>query len=286
MSKNHYRLFFSWQSDELKSRKILETALQTAKENLRDNYGLDLEIDHSTLGESGMASIDQTVLRKIDACDIFLADVSPVTSYKQKLGNGQEVTKECPNANVLLELGYAMSALGVGYVIPVAHQGTWIPANLPFDINHRTINSFTSSNCDLAPLIMEVVKYISENGRHRHLDKPYYVYLFQKTLARLYPRKTFKKSDDISYAESTVFFRSRMASAFPGERGLVEFTKKRDIRRHLSKLLEKPLHFRKSVIGTVDPVWYFRGHQSLDIGSFKWIEGRRCLMGCKHSIAF
>ena len=46
-----------------------------------DDRGIRLEIDHSTLGESGMPSIDQTILRKIDACDIFLADVTPVATY-------------------------------------------------------------------------------------------------------------------------------------------------------------------------------------------------------------
>ena len=53
-----------------------------------DDRGIRLEIDHSTLGESGMPSIDQTILRKIDACDIFLADVTPVATYQKSSGNG------------------------------------------------------------------------------------------------------------------------------------------------------------------------------------------------------
>ena len=116
-----YRLFFSWQSEDKKSRKTLDVALQNVVDTL-DDRGIRLEIDHSTLGESGMPSIDQTILRKIDACDIFLADVTPVTTYQKSSGNGMQVSKDVPNPNVLLELGYAMSALGVGYVIIVAHQ--------------------------------------------------------------------------------------------------------------------------------------------------------------------
>ena len=58
-----YKLFFSWQSEDKKSRKTLDVALQNAVEALNDR-GIRLEIDHSTLGESGMPSIDQTILRK------------------------------------------------------------------------------------------------------------------------------------------------------------------------------------------------------------------------------
>ena len=108
MSKNRYKLFFSWQSEDTKSRKVLEKSLQDTIKTLGDK-GIVLEIDHSTLGESGLPSIDQTILRKIDSCDIFLADITPVCNYKVTLGNGTQVTKEVPNPNVLLELGSGFS---------------------------------------------------------------------------------------------------------------------------------------------------------------------------------
>ena len=79
-----------------------------------------------------------------------MADITPVCQYDQETGNGQKVKKEVPNSNVLIELGYAMSALGVDYVIPVAHKGKWVPQNLPFDINHRTLFTFDSKNSNLA----------------------------------------------------------------------------------------------------------------------------------------
>ena len=43
-----YKLFFSWQSEDKKSRKTLDVALQNAVEALNDR-GIRLEIDHSTL---------------------------------------------------------------------------------------------------------------------------------------------------------------------------------------------------------------------------------------------
>lgn len=271
-----YKLFFSWQSEDKKSRKTLDVALQNAVEAL-DDRGIRLEIDHSTLGESGMPSIDQTILRKIDACDIFLADVTPVTTYQKSSGNGLQVSKDVPNPNVLLELGYAMSALGVGYVVIVAHQGNWLPENMPFDINHRTIYSFTSSNCDITSRILEVIEYIKKNGSHRHLDKPYLVNWIESKYEKLRHSKTV--IEPVISEESTVFFRRRMAEAFPGYRGLVEFKKVREIHRHLSKLLEPPIKFKKSIIGVTDPIWWFRAGSALNIATYRHLNRRKFLIG-------
>lgn len=276
MMNNRYKVFFSWQSEDTKSRQTLDIALQNAVDAL-SNRGIRLEIDHSTLGESGIPSIDQTILRKIDACDIFLADVTPVTTYQKTTGNGKQVSKDVPNPNVLLELGYAMSALGVGYVIIAAHQGNWIPENMPFDINHRVIYGFTTSNCDLTSRIFKVIEYIKKNGRHRHLDKTYLINWIERQYEKLWPTKTV--IEPIIAEESTVFFRKRMALAFPGCRGLVEFKKTRDIRRHLSKLLEPPIQFKKSIIGVADPIWRFRAGSALNITSFRHLNGRKFLIG-------
>lgn len=273
---SQYKVFFSWQSEDKKSRKTLDVALQNAVEALNDK-GIRLEIDHSTLGESGMPSIDQTILRKIDACDIFLADITPVTTYQKTSGNGIQVYKHVPNPNVLLELGYAMSALGVGYVIVAAHQGNWIPENMPFDINHRAIYSFTSSNCDLTSRILEVVEYIKKNGRHRHLDKPYLINWIERQHEKLRSSKTV--IEPVISEESTVFFRRRMAAAFPGNRGLVEIKKAKDIHRHLSKLLEPPIKFKKNIIGVKDPIWWFRAGRSMNIATFRHLNGRKFLIG-------
>jgi|GEM_PF-1771374 len=272
-----YTLFFSWQSDEKKSRQILEQALSTACKELAEKEGIILKVDHSTLGETGMKSIDQTILRKIDNCDLFMADITPVCNYTASTGNGQRVTKEVPNSNVLVELGYAMSALGVDYVIPVAHKGKWVPQNLPFDINHRTLYTFDSSKCDLAELIPPYIEYICKHGGHRHQDKPYMVYWLGRTWGKLFRTKEVKPQWNVISEESTVFFRKRMAAAFPGERGVVEYTKARDINRHLSKLLEAPIHFNDSIEGAKDPIWYFRAGSALNINSFKRI-GRRVFM--------
>ena len=57
MSKT-YAVFYSWQSDTKDgSRKIIENALSNAKKKLKEYNGISIEIDHSTLGKSGMPSI-------------------------------------------------------------------------------------------------------------------------------------------------------------------------------------------------------------------------------------
>ena len=277
--KKKYTVFFSWQSDEKKSRQILGVALKKACDELERKEGIKLVIDHSTLGATGMQYIDQTILRKIDNCDLFLADVTPVCKYEQQLGNGQQVTKEVPNSNVLLELGYAMSALGVDYVIPVAHKGKWVPQDLPFDINHRSLFMFDSSNCNLSEQILHYIEFIREHGGHRYSEKPYWVMALQYIINKIIPTKPNKTQWSVISDESTVFFRSRMASAFPGKRGLVEYTKAKDIHRHLSKLLEAPLKYDESIRGAKDPIWYFRGGEALDITSYKRIGRRRFVLG-------
>lgn len=284
MSKS-YTIFYSWQSDSKdKSRNHIQKALSIAQKTLIENYGIQIKIDQSTLGESGMPSIDQTILRKIDNCDIFLCDLTPVVSYEKQEGNGITVKKEVPNPNVLLELGYAMSAVGVNYIIPVAHQGTWLPANMPFDINHHSLYCFTKDSCDLVSRILDVVNYIKKNGSHRHLDEPFWYHKMSVWVSLIRERffvKPFDPYKDTITEHSTVFFRKRMSAAFPGERGLVEYTDQKKIKRALSKLLENPLKFPKSIGRdcTMDPIWWFRSGSSMEIDKFRYLGDGRYLIG-------
>lgn len=282
MLSRKYTLFYSWQSDDSKSRKAIDDSLNSLKRYLKDFKGIELIIDKSTLGEPGMPSIDQTILRKIDECDIFLADITPVTNYEKILGNGQRITKEVPNPNVLLELGYAMSALGVDYIIPVAHAGTWHPGNLPFDINHHSIYSFSSKDCDLKPQVINIIDYIKKNGKHRHQDTPFWVhklYCLTNTIKeRIFPLNINPNKDAI-LEESTVFFKQRMCDAFPGDRGLVEYKSVWDIYTHIKVLLKHPLKFKRKLRGSTDPIWMFRAGEALNIDRFKWLGGRHYMIG-------
>lgn len=280
-----YTIFYSWQSDTKdKSDSLIESALSFAKDYLKENYGIQIVVDQSTLGKSGMPSIDQTILQKIDNCDIFLCDLTPVTTYEKQEGNGLTVKKEVPNPNVLLELGYAMSAVGVDYIIPVAHQGKWLPANMPFDINHHALYCFTKDSCNLSTSILKVIEYIKKNGPHRHQEEPFWYHrlsVFFYSLRERFFTKKFDPYKDAITEHSTVFFKRRMCAAFPGERGLVEYTDQKKIKRALEKLLEKPLKFKKSIgrDSRKDPIWWFRAGSAMEIDKFRYLGNGRYLIG-------
>ena len=88
MRKHRYKIFYSWQSDTpSKERKLIDSALKNVCERILRERGIKLVLDESTLGESGMPSITETVLRKIDDSEIFLCDLTPVIEFSKKQDN-------------------------------------------------------------------------------------------------------------------------------------------------------------------------------------------------------
>ena len=125
------KIFYSWQSDidgNINRYFILE-ALENAVKNLKDNGGFDIEIDQATRDEPGTPDIPDTILKKIDECSIFVADVSFI--------NCRTAKRRTPNPNVLLELGYAVKKLGFEKIILIFNDKFGKPEKLPFDIKHR-----------------------------------------------------------------------------------------------------------------------------------------------------
>ena len=286
--KKEFKIFFSWQSDTQKNEKqLIESALESAKDELLSSYGYEVVIDHSTLGESGMPSIDHTIMQKIDRCDVFVCDLTPIIAFDKLLGNGNPQKKEIPNPNVLLELGYAMSAVGDRYIIPVAHQGKWNTNDLPFDINHKRVFAFNSSDCKLTQPIREVIEEIRRNGKHRIPQSTAYE-KFQSFIQDIKLKYFYKPSGVLPKAiyDSTTLFNIRMGEAFPGVRGLIEYTSVNDIKRALSLLLREPLRFQHDdeIRNSTQPIWWFRGGSALNINKFTHLKGRKYLMGCEEII--
>lgn len=278
---NEFTLFFSWQSDEKKSQSIIESSLLESVEQLKKE-GYKVFIDHSTLNNPGMPDITQTILNKIDNCDIFVADITPIQPSTTNNVNGSSITKERPNPNVLIEMGYAMSALGVDYIIPLAHQGNWKTQDLPFDINHGRIKTFNSTNCDLTTPILDVINHIKKHGRHRHKSAPYFIHKLSVWYYSFIQQINIKKDKQIklySFDDSTVFFTKRLASAFPGDRDLVIYNKARDIRKHLKALFIPPLTFSQNGFGSIDPIWWFRAGSAQNIEHFNFLGGRHYIIG-------
>src|ERR1039458_3938628 len=108
-------VFYSWQSDLPNSvnRGFIQSALEQAATTIAADNTVAIEpvVDRDTQNVPGSPDIASTIFTKIASADIFVADVSIVTRA--------EMMRPAPNPNVLIELGYALKALGPERVILV-----------------------------------------------------------------------------------------------------------------------------------------------------------------------
>lgn len=160
MVNHQFNIFFSWQTDIEGNRTIIRKSIKKACEKLNKNYGYDINIDEATRGMPGAPNIEEAVKGKIESCDVFIADISPITKFGDK---------QIPNPNVLFELGYAMRCVEVARVILVAKKDDYKDCELPFDINHQRIGKFDGQNCDLDFEIGESIKYVLDNGKFQYV---------------------------------------------------------------------------------------------------------------------
>lgn len=132
-------VFYSWQSDvkAAANRTLIEQALHGA---LADLHGREtprlIEVDRDTAGVPGTPDIASTILEKIDKSAVVVADVTLVDERSE----GRRV----PNPNVLLEVGYAIKALGFNRLILVQNTFFGGPQNLPFDLRGRRVVGYRS----------------------------------------------------------------------------------------------------------------------------------------------
>lgn len=130
-------IFYSWQSDlpNNTNRSFIQQALEKAAKAIRNDQDLTVDpvIDRNTAGVPGSPDISSTILGKIDACQVFVCDVSIINS---EAGNQ---TRLSPNPNVLIELGYAIGVLGSDRVIMVMNSAFGIREQLPFDLRLKRV---------------------------------------------------------------------------------------------------------------------------------------------------
>ncbi|HEY1926617.1 MAG TPA: hypothetical protein VGG92_04060 [Caulobacteraceae bacterium] len=121
-------LFYSWQSDRDSElcRNFIGKALERAAELLKAD-GVDLVVDRDTLNEPGLPPVTETILRKIEACDIFLGDLT----YVARTDDGKLI----PNPNVAIEFGYALKVKGTPHVLLVMNDH-WGLDILPFNLGY------------------------------------------------------------------------------------------------------------------------------------------------------
>ena len=133
------KIFYSWQSDlpNNTNRGFIEKALTNAVKAIRNDASIAVEpvIDRDTLGFSGTPNIPQTILQKIDECDVFVCDVSIINSGSK--------FRSTPNPNVLFELGYALKKLSWDRIIMVMNGTYGKISELPFDLEKRRVILYT-----------------------------------------------------------------------------------------------------------------------------------------------
>ncbi|MCG3193085.1 MAG: hypothetical protein DIJKHBIC_02334 [Thermoanaerobaculia bacterium] len=127
-------IFYSWQSDLPNStnRTFIQTALENVAKAIRqdDSLQVDPVIDRDTRGLPGSPDIATSILEKIAAADVFVADVSLIHPREFE-------GRRTPNPNVLLELGYAIRSLGWDRIVMVTNTAVGSIVDLPFDLKQR-----------------------------------------------------------------------------------------------------------------------------------------------------
>ena len=121
------------------SHPIKEALQQVHAGTALDPSPRDLQLEKDTLNVPGSPPITETILRKIDACAVFVADLTIVGQSLAGLSdNGPG--KLFPNSNVVMEYGYALKSRGHSRLVAVTNEafgGEVQESSLPFNLRHR-----------------------------------------------------------------------------------------------------------------------------------------------------
>lgn len=136
-------IFYSWQSDlpNKTNRGFIQIALEKAVASISADDSFDIQpvIERDTEGVPGSPDIATTIFKKISSANIFVADVSIII---KKQGN----FKATPNPNVLIELGFAIKALGFERIILIFNKSFGNIDDLPFDLKTRRLTLYEASD--------------------------------------------------------------------------------------------------------------------------------------------
>jgi hypothetical protein len=145
-------LFYSWHSDT-HSSKLLDKYVSNAVKKLGElKYTIDY-YKYPCEDKSGSPDIVEILFDKIRNCDCFIADLSPVGKYRCN----NDKYKNVYNANVLMELGYALSCLDQRQIIICSDDFD----NMPFDVRNYRISSISSCKDNLHMYIIKCFEHKS-----------------------------------------------------------------------------------------------------------------------------
>lgn len=132
-------VFYSWQGSlpNRTNRGFIQAELDAAGMEVKtdDEITVVPVIDRDTADVPGAPDIGATILTKIDSAAAFVCDVSIINS-------GAPEERQTPNPNVLIELGYALKALGWARVVMVMNTAFGRPEDLPFDLRQKRVLTY------------------------------------------------------------------------------------------------------------------------------------------------
>lgn len=131
------KIFWSWQSDTPGKigRYFVRDALAAAIGELKQEVDLDesdrgsIHLDQDRMGVAGSPDLANVILDKIKNSTVFVADVTLVG----KTADGKPLI----NANVAIELGYALATVGDAGLLMVFNAAYGEREGLPFDLRQK-----------------------------------------------------------------------------------------------------------------------------------------------------
>lgn len=158
------KVFYSWQSDLPANRAYLQECLESAISRL-PHY----ELETATRNSRGAVDITQTILRKIEESEMFVADLSII--------NPETEDRKTPNPNVLYELGYAFGKMGEAPIIMVVNTANSDIRELPFDIRNRRLVAIDFTDSNKSRLTNELYEIIASHIPTSDEPQGPYIYL-------------------------------------------------------------------------------------------------------------
>lgn len=134
------KVFWSWQSDLAGkiSRHFIRDALDQAITELNADLAVEepqregeVTLDYDRKGTLGSPALAELIFEKIRSADVFVADVTPVGQ------TNASPAKKLINANVAIELGYAIGVHSDRKLLMVLNSAYGAREDLPFDLRHK-----------------------------------------------------------------------------------------------------------------------------------------------------
>ena len=153
-------IFYAWQSDRpgKVNHHLIREAADAACARITEDDSNDWRVllDSDTQGEAGMCDIPNTILQKIQKCDIFLADLTLIGTA------AEDATKQFPNPNVVFELGYAARQLGFEAMVGVVNEAYGKVEGQVFDIKRRASLRYTAAEPDSTAVRKKATEQLSK----------------------------------------------------------------------------------------------------------------------------